>query len=893
MPKWKIKKYACYILCIFFTFLFSLRPIAQSLSSAGRQPVDASSQPFGLAFYNNEDVQDKRTCLDLNPGKAFCFHRNVDISFEFSFLRGHKNYFGYILRLVRNNTQNIDLLFDKVALSLGGFQGVVGDRPSFASFTLDTNRLFNSWNTLRLTIDFTHDRLLLYINKERFIQNGIGLSPSDSFRISFGACPIQQFKTTDVPPMKIRNIRISSDADALYHWPLDEERGALAQETVQGASGVVSNPLWIKSTHYEWKPADSLFIDGPASCAFDSRQGLLYLVGRDSLFVYNLVSGNIQGRPYTSGTQALLAGNQSVYAPLTRQLYNIYLDQQLAGTFDFTSGQWDRKYKTGDIYHWHLNKFYSASDTSIYMLNGYGHMRYNNAVFRYHIPTHTWDSIAVRGDSLIPRYLAAAGAAGDSVYIVGGYGSSSGQQILNPRNLYDMMRFDVRTKTFKKLFELSPVGEDFVFANSLVIDQPDRSYYGLTFNNAKYHSELQLIKGSLDGGTYQAVGDKIPYLFRDIESFADLYYSPAVNRFVAVVLFTDSTTAHPSRTQVHIYSLDGPPEPYVPEAVEAGSGPGGHSFVIVYILLSLLLVGGCLYFIFDKKKRKPRGPVRTTDTAVRTGDAIAAPGSADDPGDTREAAAKWGPSAIPADTRNKGAAIFLFGDMQVFDKEGGDLTKQFSPLLKELFLLILLNSLKNERGISSEKLSDTLWFDKSEKSARNNRSVNIAKLKGILDKTGGCNLSKETGYWKIDIQPELVRVDYLDYLAIIQNRTALDKNGVKALASITRRGSLLNNVEYPWLDPFKSDVSNHVIDTYLHFAHSGTASDDPEFMIGLADDIFYFDSVNEEAMVIKCRALVQLGKHSLAKSAYTSFVKEYRQIYGEDFGRDFQNVLNN
>jgi two-component SAPR family response regulator len=241
---------------------------------------------------------------------------------------------------------------------------------------------------------------------------------------------------------------------------------------------------------------------------------------------------------------------------------------------------------------------------------------------------------------------------------------------------------------------------------------------------------------------------------------------------------------------------------------------------------------------------------------------------------------------------NKRAAIFLFGDMQVFDKEGGDLTKQFSPLLKELFLLILLNSLKNERGISSEKLSDVLWFDKSEKSARNNRSVNIAKLKGILDKTGGCNLSKETGYWKIDIQPEWVRVDYLDYLAIIQNRAALDKSGVKALAAITRRGSLLNNVEYPWLDPFKSDVSNHVIDTYLHFAQSGAGSSDPEFMIGLADDIFYFDSVNEEAMVIKCRALVQLGKHSLAKSAYTSFIKEYRQIYGEDFGRDFQSVLN-
>ena len=126
-------------------------------------------------------------------------------------------------------------------------------------------------------------------------------------------------------------------------------------------------------------------------------------------------------------------------------------------------------------------------------------------------------------------------------------------------------------------------------------------------------------------------------------------------------------------------------------------------------------------------------------------------------------------------------------------------------------------------------------------------------------------------------------------MSIVQNRETLDKAGVKALATITKRGSLLNDVEYPWLDPFKSDVSNHVIDTYLHFAKRGLS--DPEFMIELADYIFYFDSVNEEAMVIKCRTLVQLGKHSLAKNAYTTFVKEYKQIYGEDFQKDFHAIL--
>jgi len=205
--------------------------------------------------------------------------------------------------------------------------------------------------------------------------------------------------------------------------------------------------------------------------------------------------------------------------------------------------------------------------------------------------------------------------------------------------------------------------------------------------------------------------------------------------------------------------------------------------------------------------------------------------------------------------------------------------------------LILLHSLKNGRGISSEKLNENLWFDKSEKSARNNRSVNIAKLKSILDKMEGCELSKETGYWKFSINDELVRVDYRDYLLIVSNRSALDKKKLIGLGEITKRGAFLNNLEYPWLDSFKSEVSNNVIDTYMDFAESGGLDGDPEFVITLADYISYFDPVNENAMKMKCKALVSLGKHSLAKNTYESFVKEYRIIYGENFEQDFQQCI--
>ena len=55
--------------------------------------------------------------------------------------------------------------------------------------------------------------------------------------------------------------------------------------------------------------------------------------------------------------------------------------------------------------------------------------------------------------------------------------------------------------------------------------------------------------------------------------------------------------------------------------------------------------------------------------------------------------------------------------------------------------------------------------------------------------------------------------------------------------------------------------------------------------------IFYFDPVNEEAAILKCKALSSLGKHSLAKHTFESFMKEYKVIYGEDFKKDFHDIL--
>jgi len=239
--------------------------------------------------------------------------------------------------------------------------------------------------------------------------------------------------------------------------------------------------------------------------------------------------------------------------------------------------------------------------------------------------------------------------------------------------------------------------------------------------------------------------------------------------------------------------------------------------------------------------------------------------------------------------RGKENSIILFGGLQVIDQKGKDITGQFTPLPKKLFLFTLLHSLRNDKGVSSNVLYETFWFDKSVESARNNRAVNIVKLKSLLENLETASISKETGYWKFDFDPSRIRIDYFEYLQIVRRTTELTREHIVDLLWIIENSPFLNNTNADWLDPFKSEVSNEIIDTFIRYI--GTSDDDPEFLLHLTNCIFLFDAVSEEALKVQCRLLIKQGKHSLAKKAYSEFIKEYRQLYDEDYAMNFKQIL--
>ncbi len=830
--------------------------------------LPANAQSYGLGFYSHEVVQDKRTTLDLSlsnvPQKD-----NLEVSFDLSFIPNREIYFGYIFRLVGDDKQNIDLVYDNQA-NTRHFKIIIGERLSKVSFNIDDKLLFRGWNRLRLLVDYKNDRITVFSGRGSFSESGVHLRQSKNYELLFGANADRQFQTTDLPPLKLRDINVLQNNKLISNWPLNEWQGNISNETVNQNNGKVTNPLWIKARHRNWQMEKEFTVPGDVSLAFDTANELVYIVAQDSLVTFSVnKTPQLKSTVYNSGRQLLVPGDQALFS--NGRLYYLYIDQKAVATYDFKTQRWNKGFKSLATDNGHLNKFFCTTDSSIYTIGGYGQLAYKDSVKRYNVTTRTWQKVSVKGDTFTPRYLAGLGtnATGDTAYVIGGFGSPSGQQIVSPRNLYDMMRFSVKDKSFKKLFTINVKSEDFVFANSLVINEKTRSYYGLIFPQHKFNSSLQLISGSLNSSAYHLVGDTIPYRFHDINSFADMCYFPQSRKFLAVTLFSES-----GQTRIKVYSLLSPPEPLSDNAVEASGINYLLWIAIVFILI--LLTAVYLFFYGRNKKTVYRHlPKPAEELQAGFGD------------DTPKEIAN---EADHTKNSNKNT-IFLFGDLQLFTPNGNEITKYFTPLLKELFLVIVLHSIKLDRGVSSEKLNEILWFDKSEKSARNNRSVNIAKLKSLLDKMGGCHLSKDTGYWKIEIDYNNIMVDYHSYLNIVSDKNKLNKQKIIQLTHITQRGNFLSNIEYEWLDAFKSEVSNEIIDSYIQFANSIQIADDPEFLIKLANDIFYFDPVNEEAMIIKCKALAHIGKHSLAKNTFESFNKEYKVIYGEAFNRDFNSIL--
>jgi hypothetical protein len=810
--------------------------------------------------------------------------------------------------LINKSNENIDLLFD----GRDKFFKVVY-KENFTKIVFQMS--IYSWNKFSLRYD-SHHGISFWLNN-RFVSQSAGLLNDLCLKIFFGANDYPGFRNSDMVSMMVKNLSVEERGTVKYFWPLNELEGNVAIDSCHNKKATVLNPIWVRPQHEKWESVKSLTVTGNPSIAFDPVSEELYIVNNDFLYTYNVATKQVNSIDLKRVKKILPTGNQSVFYPAEKKLFNFYTDDKYVSSYNFETRQWkpdlsDDQKLTG---FWHVNKFISAKDSSLYIMNGYGYNKYKNLIQRYHLYHHTWDTVKISGNYFPPRYLSALGqnTTGDTVYLLGGYGSRKGDQMLSPGYYYDFYVFDVRNKIIKRRFILKEPATDFVFANSLVINSAEKSYYALIYPKDRYDTKLQLIEGSLTEPSYQLLGNEIPYRFNDAQSFADLFYCPESQLLMAVTIsHKDDQTA-----SLNIYTIATPPNPLMTQAV---SNRGRYYWYFILLLAVALVI--VALFILKKRYRlywhKKRDRFNWLSHDMDKGEPVI-PGINPEPDNIIEKGLvelkEPDKTIVIMDPESQArgiveneitiapetqiyqqllpqkSSVFLFGNFEIFDKDGNDITHLFTPLLKELFLLILIYTIKFEKGISLQKLNETLWNKKDIKNAKNNRAVNIGKLKDILGKIGDCTLKKDAGLWHFVFDSKEVYVDFEQYIYISSKRPEKDPVLMDQLLTIVRRGTFLHQADYEWLDDIKSDVSNNLLEILQNFSESLSIADNAELLIQIANCTFSFDELNENALILKCKSLVFLGRYAIAKNIFEKFSEKYKDIYGEEYKSTFGDII--
>lgn len=840
---------------------------------------DVFSQSYGLCFSSSEVPRKERTGIDLDEEGMFRFNNIFELKFDIKLRDLPKFQYGYIARIITREGKNIDLVYNQ---NPGPELVVVCQgRISDISFKLNPDKTLNKWMTLRLTFDISNDRLKLSTSDTFYTEQHAGIAGAKDFKILFGENSYKIFEAGNVAPMDIKDIFIVEDNTPRFHWPLNEKSGNNAKDIIHGKKALVNNPVWLNMKHQRWEPLHSFSLSGNCRIVYNEREDALIVIGEKELLKYYFNDHEYTSVKYTSGQPVLTEGSGGFINPTNNELYTFSFDQQVISRFDEKESRWGYepflKGKTPILRHY--NDFFISEQQSLILIGGFNGKEYKNQVYNLNLFTGNWRQVIAKGDVLPPRYLSALGLneRKDTAFILGGYGSNSGNPILNPHFYSDLYSYSIKDSTFTKVYDFESISEYFFYANSMVIDTSGNKFYVLRFSTNREENVLQLLQGSLQNPNWLLKADKIQYNFQESKSYADLFLNKSSTTLVsATTQYSDSS----GQSLVNIYSIA-----YPPNTSEDIINSQANNKKVLYWFIIIIGFDLIVLLIVTVRKRIRKHSLASVKTKTEGQDSSFF--------SSNLLKSTWEDNISKTNRGLQASSILLYGGFQFLVRTNEDISGKFSPLLKELFLMILLNSINNSKGISSKNLIEQLWWDKTPESAKNNLAVNIGKLRNILEASLNGLLVNKSGYWKFDLEGKEHEIycDYWESWKILHPSKKLGIEEILMLMEIVNRGKFLVNSTYEWLDTFKAHISNEITDALLDFSGQLSISKDADLVIKIADSISIFDMINENAMELKCKALVFYGKHSLARDIYSRFIRDYKDLYGEPYSRDFNSII--
>lgn len=824
----------------------------------------------GLYFAAHNAIKEERTSLILSP--EFNASKGFTLDFDIKFRSEEHNY-GYVFRIIVDNEKSFDLIANitpgKKTLNL-----IEGDNIYLAfDEELLKQYTWNKWVHIR----FYPDSLRLVFDNQ-MLQDRYKPINIKNVKFYFGYSDHNKFHSSDVPPMSIRNIKITDGKNkTIAYWPLKEHQPYSCSDSLHHIPATVTNPTWEINKHTKWVKEKTLELPIYTQICHAPSKGNIYFANSSSVLVYSTTDDTLDtifsahGAPYTE------INNQLIYHPYYNELWSYDFDTlKWISIFNFKDNTWtrnDREIKNPE-YSQH-NAFVSPNDSCLYIFGGYGNYQYKNQILKKNRTQDNWKSVSY-SEEIPPRYLSGSGYKNrDTILVFGGCGNPQGKQELGIINYYDLYAIDINTFKTKKLWTIPNDTKNFVIGNNIVADEKNNKLYALCFPNDCSNSYILLKSFDLDSGNNSTnYADTIPFTFNDVNSFCTLYYDSLQSQLYAVTNYN-----HNNKSNINVYSLAYPPLK-VEDTLQTATGRKAilqRSFFFISVGVCIIAGIGCIYFCYRRRRKRnfnPNSPVTTNTDRLH---------------ETTSEEENYKPKLT---VHRKSSILFLDG-FQVWDKNGIDITKSFTPILKQLLILIILYSVNNKKGISNVTLRELLWFDKMDESAQNNRRVNIRKLKLLLEKLDGAELVKESTYWSVKFTQT-----YCDYIEVcncidkVKNNEPITATNINDLPLNLLSGQLLPYVQTDWLDSFKSNYANSVLDTAISLSKQEYIKGNNELLIQIANSMFAHDKTDEYALILKCQALYKNGRTSLAKTTFDTFCNEYKAMLNTDYTKTFNEVIN-
>lgn len=235
-------------------------------------------------------------------------------------------------------------------------------------------------------------------------------------------------------------------------------------------------------------------------------------------------------------------------------------------------------------------------------------------------------------------------------------------------------------------------------------------------------------------------------------------------------------------------------------------------------------------------------------------------------------------------------ALFLFGNFTAYDKDGIDISKSFSPKIKELLLLIFFHTQKTNSGISSLELTDIIWHGLPSKKATNNRGVAFNKLRHCLENLDSVIIKFENEHWNISISDK-VYCDFVELNNIIKKEGRVSTEELHRVYTITQRGKLLQRLSWPWLEEFKIKVMYDIAEVLLEYCNRLKETKNTKLLCTVSAHVLEIDDLNEQALYYQLYALEKNGNISKARFMLEKFSNDFKKNYGEDFKKTLDDIL--